>query len=122
MAVAVPAAASASTAASPVVGHVYVNDNTAGANTIRAFDRHADGRLTPQAGSPFAAGSTVALPDGSQPGDVPFNGTGTKLVGTRVGTSLIDSFTVGRDGGLGRARIAVLRARAWPVRQRVPAD
>src|SRR6266516_2648686 len=55
-AVAVPAAASASTHASPVVGHVYVNDNTAGTNTIGAFDRHADGTLTPQAGSPFPAG------------------------------------------------------------------
>ena len=57
-AVAVPASASASTAsyASPVVGHVYVNDNTKGANTIAAFDRHADGALTPVAGSPFAAG------------------------------------------------------------------
>jgi len=32
----------------PVVGHVYVNDNTAGTNTIGAFDRHADGTLTPR--------------------------------------------------------------------------
>jgi 6-phosphogluconolactonase len=55
-AVAVPASASASADASPVVGHVYVNDNTAGANTIGAFDRHADGTLTAEAGSPFAAG------------------------------------------------------------------
>jgi hypothetical protein len=59
-AVAVPAAASASTGASttgasPVVGHVYVDDNTAGTNTIGAFDRHADGTLTPQPGSPFPA-------------------------------------------------------------------
>ncbi len=196
-AVAVPASASASTQASPVVGHVYVNDNTAGTNTIGAFDRHADGTLTPEPGSPFAAGgagtgaglasqgalqispggrfliaadagsnqisvlqirgngsvrlvpggvvssdgvlpvsiaihqdlvyvanagtggsnytgfrlgryghlhpiagSAVALPDGSQPGDVLFNGTGTKLAGTRVGTSQIDSFTVGRGGRL----------------------
>ena len=29
-----------------------------------------------------------------------FNGTGTKLVGTRVGTSEIDSFKVGYDGRL----------------------
>ena len=190
-----PAAASASTSASPVVGHVYVNDNTAGTNTIGAFDRHADGTLTPEAGSPFAAGgagtgaglasqgalqispdgrfliaadagsnqvsvlritgngslklvhegvvpsggvlpvsisihgdlvyvansgnggsnytgfrlrpngrlqpiagSAVALPDGSQPGDVLFNGDGTRLAGTRVGTSQIDSFTVGPGG------------------------
>ena len=53
---AVPATASASTHWSPVVGHVYVNDNTAGTNTIGAFDRHADGSLTREAGSPFAAG------------------------------------------------------------------
>ena len=195
--VAGPASASASTQASPVAGHVYVNDNTAGTNTIGAFDRHADGTLTPEAGSPFAvggagtgaglasqgalqispdgrfliaadagsnqisvlrikhdgslglvrggvissggalpvsiaihddlvyvanagnggsnytgfrlrysgrlkpiAGSAVALPDGSQPGDVLFNRTGSKLAGTRVGTSLIDSFTVGDDGRL----------------------
>jgi 6-phosphogluconolactonase len=183
---------------SPVVGHVYVDDNTAGANTIGAFDRHADGTLTPEAGSPFAAGgagtgaglasqgalqispggrfliaadagsnqisvlrikrdgslklrgvvssggllpvsvavhgdlvyvanagsggsnftgfrlnrggrlapiagSAVALPDGSQPGDVLFNGTGTKLAGTLVGTSQIASFTVGWDGLLAAA-------------------
>ena len=56
-AVAVPAAASASaSSSSPVVGHVYVNDNTAGTNTIGAFDRHADGSLTPEPGSPFVAG------------------------------------------------------------------
>jgi hypothetical protein len=35
----IPAVASASTQASPVVGHVYVNDNTAGTNTIGAFNR-----------------------------------------------------------------------------------
>jgi 6-phosphogluconolactonase len=192
-ATAAPAAASAS----EVVGHLYVNDNTAGTNTIAAFDRHADGTITPVPGSPFAAGgagagaglasqgalqvsangryllavdagsnqisvlrigrdgalravrdglissggtepvsiavhdelvyvanagngganytgfnlghggrlrplpdSTVALPDGSQPGDVLFSADGGKLAGTRVGTSLIDSFSVGRDGRL----------------------
>jgi 6-phosphogluconolactonase len=194
-AVAVPASASASTDLSPVVGHVYANDNTKGANTIGAFDRHADGTLTPEAGSPFAAGgagtgagmasqgalqlsadgrfliavdagsnqvsvlrirpdgslslvshgvvssggtlpdsvavfgdlvyvansgagdsnytgfrlrpdgrldaipgSTVSLAGNAAPGDVLFNPTGTKLVGTEVGTSEIDSFTVGFDG------------------------
>lgn len=64
-AVAVPASASASTGAhradaSPVAGHVYVNDNTAGTNTIAAFERHADGTLTPEAGSPFPAGGAGA--------------------------------------------------------------
>lgn len=191
------ALAGGATAASGVVGHVYVNDNTAGTNTISAFDRHADGTLTPLQGSPFAAGgagtgsgigsqgalqitsdgkyllaadagsnqisvlrigpdggltpvgggpvssggnepvsiavhgslvyvanagnggsnytgftlnpgghlrplagSTVSLPDGSTPGDVFFNADGSRLVGTRVGTSLIDSFVVDRDGRL----------------------
>jgi 6-phosphogluconolactonase (cycloisomerase 2 family) len=180
-----------------VAGHLYVNDNTAGVDTIAAFDRHADGTLTPIAGSPFAtggagtgkgigsqgalqvspdgkyllavdagssqisvlrikpdgglgdvgggtvssggstpvsvtihgdlvyvanagaantnytgftlssgghlqplAGSTVALPEGSNPGDVLFNGSGTNLVGARINTSLIDSFAVGTDGRL----------------------
>jgi 6-phosphogluconolactonase len=190
-------AAGNASAASTVVGHVYVNDNTAGTNTIAAFDRHLDGTLTPLHGSPFTAGgagtetgigsqgalqitqdgkyllavdagsneisvlrvnsdgelapvgggrvssggiepvsiavqgnlvyvanagsggsnytgfrlnpgghlrplagSTVPLPDGSSPGDVLFNGDGSRLVGTRVGTSLIDSFVVGADGRL----------------------
>jgi hypothetical protein len=33
-----------------------------------------------------------------------FNGTGRKLVGTCVGSSLIDSFVVGRDGRLTAGR------------------
>jgi 6-phosphogluconolactonase len=48
--------AGAASAASGVVGHVYVNDNTGGVNTSGAFDRHADGTLTPMRGSPFVAG------------------------------------------------------------------
>ena len=51
---AVPASASASADTSQVVGHVYVDDNTAGTNTIGAFDRHADGTLTPELPSPAA--------------------------------------------------------------------
>jgi 6-phosphogluconolactonase len=192
------ASTSGANASGGVVGHLYLNDNTTGVNTIAGFDRHADGTLTPIAGSPFAAGgsgtghglasqgslqmsadgryllavdagshqisvlrikpdgalqtadtvssdggnpvsiavagnlvyvanadaaapnytgftlnaggrlrpisgSTVSLPAGSQPGDVLFNAAGSKLVGTRVATSLIDSFTVGADGRLSAA-------------------
>jgi 6-phosphogluconolactonase (cycloisomerase 2 family) len=204
---AIPATASAAT--SPVVGHVYLNDNTAGTNTIAGFDRHADGTLSPLAGSPFAAGgagtgaglasqgalqsssdgrylvavdagsnqvsvlriksdgrlmllpngvvssdgvtpvsvavhdnlvyvanagpggsnytgftfnagghlrplagSTVSLPDSAQPGDVLFNSTGTSLVGTRVGTSQIDSFNVGAGGLLTKAPSSPIPAQA----------
>jgi 6-phosphogluconolactonase (cycloisomerase 2 family) len=176
---------------SVVIGHVYVDDNTTGANTVAGFDQHPDGTLTPIPGSPFAVGgagtgtgigsqdalqlsadrryllaadagssqisilriqddgslvpapgspvasggnepvsiavrgplvyvantgaggsnytgfvllpgghlfpipgSTVPVPDGSGLGDVLFNGTGTRLIGIRVNTSLIDSFIV----------------------------
>jgi 6-phosphogluconolactonase len=44
--------------------------------------------------------STVTLASGAAPGDVLFNGTGTKLAGTEVGPSVIDSFTVGSGGRL----------------------
>jgi 6-phosphogluconolactonase len=178
-------------------GYTYVNDNTAGANTVAGFQRHADGSLTPIVGSPFLAGgaglgaglasqgaiqvthdgrflvavdagsnqisvlritgngvpvpvgqpvssggikpvsvaispfglvyvansgaggsnytgfwlgwngsltpipgSTVTVPDNSGLGDVFFNAFGNHLVGTRVGTSLIDSFVVLPDGHL----------------------
>lgn len=191
-------ASQAVTRSSLAVGHVYINDNTAGVNTVAGFDRSADGSLTPIPGSPFIVGgagaghadasqgslqlsadghyllavdagsnqisvlrikpdgslkiadvvssdggnpvsiavhsrliyvanadpnnpnysgftlnagghlrpvpgSTVPLPAGSQPGDILFSGDGTKLVGTRVGTSLIDSFTVAANGRLAAA-------------------
>ena len=192
----VPAVASASTP-SPVVGYTYIDGNTAPANTIDGYARHADGSLTPLAGSPFAAGgeglgtglasqgaiqatqdgrfllavdagsnqisvlrvtaggapvlvgqpvssdgikpvsvavspsglvyaansgaggsdyagfrlspfgtltpvphSTYVVPDGSGLGDVFFNAFGDHLIGTRTGTSLIDSFLVLPGGRL----------------------
>src|SRR6266567_7760541 len=60
-------AAHAQSVSSDVVGHLYVNDNTAGMNTVAGFDRHADGSLSPIAGSPFAAGGAGTGADvGSQ--------------------------------------------------------
>ena len=197
LAVAVTTAPAGAAPKSDVVGHLYVDDNTAGANTVAGFDRHADGTLTPLPGSPFSVGGAgtgsgigsqgalqlsadgryllavdagsnqisvlrikpdgrltevegspvwsggnkpvsiavhdnlvyvanagdgasnytgftlnagghlrpsparrFSLPDGSSPGDVLFNGDGSRLVGTRVGPSLIDSFTVGSSGRL----------------------
>ncbi len=73
---------------------VYVANSGNGGSNYTGFRLSHNGRLEP------IAGSAVALPDGSQPGDVLFNGNGTKLAGTRVGTSQIDSFTVGGDGRL----------------------
>jgi 6-phosphogluconolactonase (cycloisomerase 2 family) len=76
---------------------VYVANAGHGGSNYRGFRLRHDGRLAP------VPGSAVALPDGAQPGDVLFNGTGTKLAGTRVGTSQIDSFTVGSGGRLAAA-------------------
>ena len=73
---------------------VYVANAGDGASNYTGFTLNAGGHLRP------LAGSTFTLPDGSSPGDVLFNGDGTRLVGTRVNTSLIDSFTVGSSGRL----------------------
>jgi hypothetical protein len=73
---------------------VYVANSGNGGSNYTGFRLTPSGRLDP------IGGSTVKLPDGSAPGDVLFNGTGTKLAGTRVGTSQIDSFTVGDSGRL----------------------
>lgn len=190
-------AAAAQPHSAAIVGHAYVNGNTLGVNTVAVLDRHADGSLTPTAGSPFTIGgrgagaglgsqgaiqasadrrfllavdagsnqisvlrvtpggvprlvgapvwsggvrpvsiainrwglvyvanvgdggsnyagffltpagrllplpwATVPVPEGSGVGDVLFNSTGNRLVGTRDNTSLIDSFTVSLDGRL----------------------
>jgi 6-phosphogluconolactonase (cycloisomerase 2 family) len=213
-AVAVAGGASASPGRSDVVGHVYVNDNTAPVNTVAGFDRHADGTLTAMAGSPFVVGgagtghadasqgslelssdgryllavdagsnqisvlrikpdgslepaqgspvasngvdpvsiavhaglvfvanagpgtasgdtnytgftlnagghlrpvpgSTYVLPNNSKPGQVLFNGDGTRLAGTRIATSAIDSFSVGSDGLLTPAPSSPFDAQAF---------
>src|SRR5271156_6938864 len=54
---------------SPVIGHVYLDDNTVGTNTISGFDRHIDGSLTPLAGSPFVAGGAGAGAGLASPGE-----------------------------------------------------
>ena len=86
--------------ASDVVGHVYVNDNTAGVNTIAAFDRHADGSLTPLADSPFAAGGagTGSLV-GSQ-GALQVTSDGRYLVAADAGSNQISVLRIRPDGSL----------------------
>ena len=75
-------------------GLVYVANAGAGGANYTGFTLSRDGRLVP------LADSTVSLPDAAAPGDVLFDATGAHLVGTRVGTSQIDSFSVGEDGRL----------------------
>jgi 6-phosphogluconolactonase len=75
-------------------GLVYVANAGSGGSNYTGFVLNPGGHLRP------LADSTIALPPTAQPGDVLFNGTGTNLVGARIGTSQIDSFRVGRDGRL----------------------
>jgi 6-phosphogluconolactonase len=73
-------------------GLVYVSNTGAGGTNYTGFTLSPGGQLHP------IRGSTVTLPDGSGPGDVVLNGDNTKLVGTRVNTSLIDSFHLDGSG------------------------
>jgi 6-phosphogluconolactonase len=79
-------------------GLVYVANAGDADSNYTGFTLNSGGRLR------ALAGSTVALPSGSSPGDVLFNGDGTRLVGTEVGTSVIDSFLVAGDGLLTAAK------------------
>ncbi len=91
-------------AASPVVGHVYVNDNTAGTNTIGGFDQHADGTLTPLAGSPFSAGGAgTGTIVGSQ-GSLQATSDGRFVLAADAGSNEISVLAVASDGSLSPAR------------------
>ncbi len=99
-AVAVPASASAAAQASPVAGHVYVNDNTAGTNTIGAFDRHADGTLTPATGSPFAAGGAGTGAGLASQGALQISPDGRFLIAADAGSNQVSVLRITDDGSL----------------------
>jgi len=112
-AVAVPASASASTGASradfsTVVGHVYVNDNTKGTNTIGAFDRHADGSLTPAAGSPFAAGGAGTGTGLADQGAIQITPDGRFLIAVDAGSNQVSVLRIHFDGSLSLVRHGVV--------------
>jgi 6-phosphogluconolactonase len=73
---------------------VYVASAGPKHSNYTGFDLSATGTLT------AAPGTTVALPATADPGDVVINSTGTHLIGTRVGTSQIDSFAIDAQGHL----------------------
>ena len=75
-------------------GLVYAANSGTGGSNYTGFRLSLNGTLTP------VPGSTYAVPDGSGLGDVFFNDLGNHLVGTRTGTSAIDSFVVAPNGRL----------------------
>jgi hypothetical protein len=83
-----------------IVGHVYVNDNTANINTIGAFDRHTDGSLTATPGSPFAAGGAGAGSVIGSAGSLQLSGDGRFLLAVDAGSNEISVLRIGSDGAL----------------------
>jgi 6-phosphogluconolactonase (cycloisomerase 2 family) len=82
------------------VGQVYVNDNTAGTNTIAAFDRQADGSLTPTAGSPFSAGGAGTGKGTASQGALALSDDGHYLLAVDAGSNQISVLRVMHDGSL----------------------
>jgi 6-phosphogluconolactonase len=85
---------------SPVVGHVYLDDNTAGTNTISGFDRHADGSLTPLADSPFVAGGAGTGAGLASQGAIQVSSDGRYLIAADAGSNQISVLRIKHDGGL----------------------
>src|SRR5437870_419012 len=92
--------ASRAAAASGVVGHVYVNDNTAGENTVAAFDRHADGTLSPIPGSPFAVGGAGTGQGTGSQGALQLSADGRYLLAADAGSNQISVVRIKSDGRL----------------------
>ena len=83
---------------SPVVGHAYVNDNTATANTVAGFDRHADGSLTPLSGSPFPAGGAGSGAGLASQGALELSSDGRYLLAVDAASNQISVLRLGPGG------------------------
>jgi 6-phosphogluconolactonase (cycloisomerase 2 family) len=83
-----------------VVGHVYVNDNTAGVNTVAGFDRRADGSLTPIPGSPFDVGGAGTGHGDASQGSLQLSANGRYLLAVDAGSNQISVLRIGHDGSL----------------------
>ena len=99
MVAAAAGAASASATPSPVVGHVYVNDNTF-VNTIAGFDRHADGSLTPIPGSPFATGGVGTGATIASQGALQISDDGRYLLAVDAGSNEISVLRIEHNGAV----------------------
>ena len=81
-----------------VVGHAYVNDNTAGVNTVAVFDRHSDGSMTAHPGSPFAIGGAGAGAGLGSQGAIQATADGRYLVAVDAGSNQLSVLRVGWQG------------------------
>jgi len=81
-------------------GFVYVNDNTAGTNTVAAFVSHANGGLTPVPGSPFSAGGAGSGTGLASQGAIQVSSDGRYVLAVDAGSNQISVLRIGRDGAL----------------------
>jgi 6-phosphogluconolactonase len=81
-------------------GYVYLNDNTAGANTISGFSRSANGALTPLPGSPFSAGGAGLGAGLASQGAIESTDHGRYVLAVDAGSSQISVLRVEHDGSL----------------------
>jgi 6-phosphogluconolactonase (cycloisomerase 2 family) len=115
VAVAAGSAAKGDQGGSPVVGHVYVNDNTAGENTVAGFDRHADGTLTAMAGSPFDAGGAGPGHALASQGSLELSADGRYLLAVDAGSNEVSVLRIKPDGSLQQAGDPVSSGGVNPV-------
>ncbi len=84
----------------PVIGHVFVNNNSATQNSVAGFDRHANGTLTPIPGSPFSTGGAgTGTPIGSA-GAIQFSADGHYVLAVDPASNDISVLRVRADGSL----------------------
>jgi hypothetical protein len=97
---ALPGSALAASNGTPVIGHVYLDGNTVGENTIAAYDRAPNGSLTPTPGSPFAIGGAgLGAGLGSQ-GAIQLADHGRFVLAADAGSNQISVLRVNSDGSL----------------------
>jgi 6-phosphogluconolactonase len=88
--------------------YVYVNDNTAGTNTVAGFSRGPDGRLTPLPGSPFTAGGAGAGSGLASQGAIQVTSDGRYLLAVDAGSNEISVLRIRQDGSLHLVRGGVV--------------
>jgi 6-phosphogluconolactonase (cycloisomerase 2 family) len=93
-------AGSAFASPSSVVGHVYVDGNTSGANTIIGYDRHADGTLSPIPGSPFVAGGAGTGSSIPSQGAIQVSSDGRYALAVDAGSNQVSVLRIRQDGAL----------------------
>ena len=94
------ASAPLSAAAATHETHIYVNDNTAGVNTIAAFTENADGSLTPVAGSPFTTGGAGKGAIVGSQGSIQATADGRFILAVDAGSNKISVLRIRPNGSL----------------------